>query len=187
MTIRRTTTIARSVDEPVTAAVAPDTAVTAVATAADTAADVADTAGADAAEAAARLRLIVARLGRTVRQHAAAGLSPSELSALATVEEHEPIRMSDLAGYESVGAPVMSRIVDSIERRGLVTRASDPTDGRACLIELTDAGRSTLGQLWSARAAVLTQRIGRLSAAQSATLSAALPVLEALVRDSSTD
>jgi DNA-binding MarR family transcriptional regulator len=135
------------------------------------------------AEVAARLRLVIARLARTVRQHAAAGLTPSQLSALASIEEHGPIRMSDLAAYESVGASVATRVVDSLEKLDYVARVSDATDRRACLIELTDAGRRVLQELWHARATVLIDRIGRLTPAQSATLVAALPVLEALVRD----
>lgn len=135
------------------------------------------------AELAARLRLVIARLARTVRQHAAAGLTPSQLSALSTIEEHEPIRMSDLAGHESVGAPVITRVIDSLEKVGYVTRVSDPTDRRACLIELTDGGRKVLQELWSARATALTQRISRLSTSQTAALAAALPVLEALIHD----
>ena len=135
------------------------------------------------AELAARLRLVIARLARTVRQHAAAGLTPSQLSALSTIEEHEPIRMSDLATHESVGAPVITRVIDSLEKLGYVARVNDPTDRRACLIELTDGGRAVLQELWSARATALTQRISRLSASQTAALDAALPVLEALVHD----
>lgn len=134
------------------------------------------------AELAARLRLVIARLARTIRQHAAAGLTPSQLSALSTIEEHEPIRMSDLAAHESVGAPVITRVIDSLEKLDYVARVSDPTDKRACLIELTDGGRRVLQELWSARATALTQRISGLTAAQISALDAALPVLEALVR-----
>jgi DNA-binding MarR family transcriptional regulator len=135
------------------------------------------------AELAARLRLVVARLGRTVRQHAAAGLTPSQLSALASVEEHDSIRISDLAGCESVGAPVMTRVVDSLEKLGYVGRVADPSDGRACLIELTDGGRAVLAELWSTRTAVLSKRLARLPRSQVDALAGALPALEALVRD----
>jgi DNA-binding MarR family transcriptional regulator len=81
---------------------------------------------------------------------------------------------------------VATRVIDSVEKLGMVRRVSDPTDGRACLIELTDEGHRTLSQLWSTRAAVLTKRIGRLSPEQASALAAALPALEALTRDTST-
>jgi DNA-binding MarR family transcriptional regulator len=135
------------------------------------------------AETAARLRLVISRLARAVRQHGAAGLTPSQVSALATIEEFGPIRMSDLAGYELIGAPVATRVVSSLQELGLVQKAHGSTDGRVSLIELSDAGRETLNELWSERAAGLTARIERLNPDQIAVLTAALPVLETLVRD----
>ena len=135
------------------------------------------------AETAARLRLVISRLSRAVRQHGATGLTPSQVSALATVEEFGPIRMSDLAGHELIGAPVATRVVSSLQELGLVQKAQGSTDGRVSLIELSDAGRATLNELWSERAAGLTARIERLQPEQVAVLAAALPVLETLVRD----
>jgi DNA-binding MarR family transcriptional regulator len=135
------------------------------------------------AETAARLRLVISRLARAVRQHGAAGLTPSQVSALATIEEFGPIRMSDLAGYELIGAPVATRVVASLQELGLVQKAHGSTDGRVSLIELSIAGRETLNELWSERAAGLTARIERLQPEQVAVLTAALPVLETLVRD----
>lgn len=135
------------------------------------------------AESAARLRLAVSRLARSVRNHGSAGLTASQLSALSTLEECGPIRLGDLAARESVGAPVVSRVIDSLEKLELVARVADARDGRACLIELTDAGRRTLAQLWSDRTAGLTRRIAALNRHQLATLQAALPILETLARD----
>jgi DNA-binding MarR family transcriptional regulator len=135
------------------------------------------------AETAARLRLVISRLARAVRQHGAAGLTPSQISALATIEEFGPMRMSDLAGYELIGAPVATRVVATLQDLGLVQKAEGSTDGRVSLIELSAAGRETLNELWSERAAGLTARIERLQPEHVAVLIAALPVLETLVRD----
>jgi len=135
------------------------------------------------AETAARLRLVISRLARAIRQHGAVGLTPSQVSALATIEEFGSIRMSDLAGYELIGAPVATRVVSSLQELGLVQKAHGSTDGRVSLIELSEAGRETLNELWSERAAGLTARIERLQPEQVAVLTAALPVLETLVRD----
>jgi DNA-binding MarR family transcriptional regulator len=135
------------------------------------------------AETAARLRLVISRLARAVRQDGAAGLTPSQVSALAAIEEFGPLRMSDLAEYEAISAPLASRVVACLQELSLVQRAAGSTDGRVSLIELTDAGRETLAELWSERAAGLTARIERLQPEQVAALTAALPVLETLVRD----
>ena len=133
-------------------------------------------------QTAARLRLVVSRLARAVRQHGAAGLTPSQLSALATIEEFGPIRISDLAAHESIGAPVATRVVASLEELGYLGRIDDATDRRACLIDLTKNGRRVLKELWSERTASLNSRIEKLSATEVALLQAALPVLEILAR-----
>ncbi len=56
-------------------------------------------------ETAARLRLVMLRLARALRHQASASLSPSQVSALASVDEFGPLRISALAALESVGAP----------------------------------------------------------------------------------
>jgi DNA-binding MarR family transcriptional regulator len=135
------------------------------------------------AETAARLRLVISRLARAVRQHGSAGLTPSQVSALATLEEYGSMRMSEIAARELIGASVATRVVANLEELGLVQRAAASTDGRVSVIELSDAGRQILIDLWNERAAGLTARIERLQPDQAATLQAALPVLETLVRD----
>jgi DNA-binding MarR family transcriptional regulator len=135
------------------------------------------------AETAARLRLVVSRLARTLRQHGAAGLTPSQLSAFATIEEFGPVRTSELATREMVGAPFATRVVASLEELGFVDRVDDPRDGRACLIQVTAAGRATLEALWTERTAGLNGRISGLMPDQVALLDAALPVLELLTRE----
>ena len=60
----------------------------------------------------ARLRLVVARLYRQMVQ--ASGrqdLTLSQLSALAKIEEHGPLRLGELAAREGVAGPSMIRSV----------------------------------------------------------------------------
>jgi DNA-binding MarR family transcriptional regulator len=134
-------------------------------------------------QTAARMRLVVTRLAKAVRQHGAGGLTPSQLSALATIEDLGPIRISDLASREAVGAPVATRIVASLEHLGYLKRFEDSSDRRACLIDLSSKGRHNLKKLWGERNAGLTSRIENLNDEDLALLQAALPVLEILARD----
>ena len=78
-------------------------------------------------------------------------LSPSQVSALASVDEFGPLRISALASLESVGAPVATRVVASLEELDLLKRTDDPEDKRASLVELSDHGRDVLATLWSER------------------------------------
>ena len=134
---------------------------------------------------AARLNLIVGRLMRTIRQHAAAGLTPSQLSALVTVDERGPLRISALATQESLGAPAATRVVASLEEAGLVTRSSDPDDKRASLITLTKVGNETLKSLRKERATGLGAQLDALSESERRLLERALPVLEKISHDCS--
>jgi DNA-binding MarR family transcriptional regulator len=134
-------------------------------------------------ETAARLRLVLVRLGRALRHQGSTALTPSQLSALASLEELGPLRISALATVESVGAPVATRVVGSLEDLQLLERTDDPDDKRACLVKLTDLGRHTLTTVWGERTVGLSSRIDRLSPSERSRLEAALPALEKIVRD----
>lgn len=75
-----------------------------------------------------------------------AGLSHFEYSVLANLSEAEEgtRRMSELAWLSAGSLPRLSQVVTRLERRGLVRRTPDPTDGRYTLAVLTDAGRETV-------------------------------------------
>jgi DNA-binding MarR family transcriptional regulator len=134
-------------------------------------------------DTAARLRLVMFRLARALRHEGSTALSPSQVSALASVDEFGPLRISALATLESVGAPVATRIVASLEELDLLKRTDDPDDKRASLVELSDHGRDVLAALWSERTIGLSSRLERLSPAERNRLELALPALEKLTRE----
>lgn len=132
---------------------------------------------------AVRLRLVLVRLARAIRQNGNVGLTPSQISALATLEEYGPMRMSALASYESVGASVATRVAASLEELGFVNKTSDPEDRRACLVELSKEGRTLLAQLWMERTIGLSSRLEGLTKCDRDQIDKALTVLEKMVRD----
>ena len=134
-------------------------------------------------DTAARLRLVLLRLARALRHQGSTVLSPSQVSALSSVDEFGPLRISALATLESVGAPVATRVVASLEELDLLTRTEDPDDKRASLVELSDHGRSVLSALVSERTIGMRSRLERLTPAERARVNAALPALEKLARD----
>lgn len=135
------------------------------------------------AETAARLRVVIARLARQLRQHSPGGLTPSQWSALATVETHGPLRIGDLAEREGVTAPTATRVVASLEEAGLLSRASDPADRRTSYIALTDEARRKLESTRGAQATELVQRLSEMPAADVQRLVDLLPTLESLLTD----
>jgi DNA-binding MarR family transcriptional regulator len=134
------------------------------------------------AELAARLRLALARITRRLRQHTPQSLSSSQVSTLASVEELEPVRLSDLAVVEGVSLPTQSRVVASLEQHRLLVRKPDPDDGRAAQLHITAQGRERLEQLRTERSAFLVERLGTLTEAQRTALTGALDALETLAK-----
>ncbi|WP_103382234.1 MarR family winged helix-turn-helix transcriptional regulator [Pseudonocardia dioxanivorans] len=132
---------------------------------------------------AARLGLVVGRLNRRIRIDGRESVPPLQLSALVTVEQRGPLRLSELARREAVTAPTMSRVLAALDDQGLVVRTVDPDDARGVLITLSSKGAEVLKEVRNHRTALVARRLGRLDAAQLAAVHDALPALEALLVD----
>ena len=131
-------------------------------------------------ELAARLRLAVGRLARQLRR-SSAGLTLSQLSALASVELLEPVRLSDLAAREGVAAPSMTRIAARMVEAGLCERRESPDDARSTLLTTTAAGRRALRKVREERTQLLATKLAALPAEQREHLADAVHLLESLV------
>ncbi|MFJ5234690.1 MarR family winged helix-turn-helix transcriptional regulator [Kitasatospora sp. NPDC088391] len=137
--------------------------------------------GLDPAEVV-RLRLVIARLHRQLAQASdRQEFTFAQLSALARIEQHGPIRLGELAALERVAAPSMTRTVGPLVAARLVSRIPDPDDRRSALVELSPEGVELLADTRQRRSEVLTRRTDELTAEERELLVAALPVLERLV------
>lgn len=65
----------------------------------------------------------------------------SQCYALEAVVRSGPQRLNDLAAHLYLDKSTTSRIVDSLEKKGLVERTTDPSDRRAVQLEATEAGQ----------------------------------------------
>jgi DNA-binding MarR family transcriptional regulator len=133
------------------------------------------------ADLAVRLRLAIARTARRLRQEAGEELSPSQTTALATIDRHGPLTPSELAVRERIQRPTVTRIVARLEEAGLVQRTRDPQDGRSSLVALTPAGRELLARGRTRKDAYLARRLRELDAEERATLQRAAAILERLL------
>ena len=129
---------------------------------------------------AGRLRLAMAGLSRRLRKDWPDELTPSRLSALATVASAEPLAVGELAKRMAVSTPTVSHIVDALDKLGLVSRQPDPNDRRVCRLTTSEAGAELLEELSRRTTGTLADRIHQLPLAQQTALEAALPALEAL-------
>jgi DNA-binding MarR family transcriptional regulator len=129
---------------------------------------------------AARLRVAVLRLSRRLRKHELAGLTPSQLSTLATVGQAGPVRLGDLAAVERIAPSTLTRLINVLEEKGLVHRDAAPGDARAFLVSVTDQGRKVLEQIRQEATSLLAEILMTLPPDQLAALADALPALEQL-------
>jgi DNA-binding MarR family transcriptional regulator len=138
----------------------------------------------DDPELAAHLRLVIMRLARQLRSQTVAGLSPSLISALVTIERKGPVTLGQLAALERVKPPSVTRMVAALEQAGLVRREADPVDRRVARLSLTAEGKRTVARSRTRKTAYLARRLRDLDDAQLASLRQALPVLERVLEGS---
>jgi len=129
---------------------------------------------------ATRLRVAIARLSRRLRHHELAGLTPTQLSALATVEQAGPLRLGDVAAVEGIAPSTLTRIVTALEECGYVKRCAVPGDARASTLAITPRGHEVLERIRHESTAMLAQSLALLGPEQIEVLADALPALEQL-------
>ena len=129
----------------------------------------------------APLRLTMLRLHRRLRKNSNAGLTPSQLSALTTLERHGEMPIGRLAEREQITKSSVTRLVVKLETMGLVQRGLDAKDSRSWRVDLTDRGRELLAASSARADAYLARQIAALTAGDQQRLLAAVPVLERLL------
>ena len=98
------------------------------------------------------------------------GLSMARTKVLLALRERGPVRQSVLAADFGLSPHSITDIVDGLERLGMAERRPDPTDRRAKLVAITEAGQAGLEVANATRQRLLTQIFGVLSEADRAAL-----------------
>jgi DNA-binding MarR family transcriptional regulator len=108
-------------------------------------------------------------------------LSLTQLRVLAILRDRR-LRMTALADYLGLEKSTISGLVDRAERRGLLERALDASDGRAVEVYLSSGGMELAGLLESHVAQSLSPLTGTLTPAERRRLQA---LLERMLGDES--
>jgi DNA-binding MarR family transcriptional regulator len=134
-------------------------------------------------DVAARVHSTAIRLLRTLRREDdGSGLSAPRLSALSVVVFAGPMSLAGLAAAEQVKPPTMSRIVDALVERGLVTRIAKPGDRRSVEIAATREGIQLLDAGRERRVGALVSRLRKLAESERRALARGVEILERVVR-----
>lgn len=132
-------------------------------------------------ELASQLRPSLLRLTRIVRlQRADTSVTLTQLSAMGTLHKHGPLSAGELAACEKVQPPSMTKVLASLEERGLVERAPHPGDRRQAIIAITAAGVALLDSERRLRDEFLSERLSQLTPEERTALRNAIVVLDKL-------
>jgi DNA-binding MarR family transcriptional regulator len=88
--------------------------------------------------------------------------------------------ITEMAQAEQVRPPTMTRLIDGMERDGLVRRKPDPRDGRVVVVTATPRGRSVLEAARERRLAGIERTLAPLSATELDAVARAASILETL-------
>jgi DNA-binding MarR family transcriptional regulator len=105
------------------------------------------------------------------------GLTASEINALANLADGRARTVSELGAAAGTRPTTLTSVLDRLEGRGLIVRASAPGDRRAVLIELTPVGQRTAATIWTAITDLEHRALATLPAATIAALRSALQAL----------
>lgn len=90
------------------------------------------------------------------------------------------MRLADLAEHEGIARSTITRIVRQLEDSGLVTRESDPRDGRSAITALTPAGSNLLADARGRAQTFLAERAAALGDLTTDRIADTAAVLERL-------
>jgi DNA-binding MarR family transcriptional regulator len=116
-----------------------------------------------------------------IRLPAVEHLNFTTLSVLHTLSRKGPLRIGELLNTEQLTQPAITQVVQRLEHGGLVKRQTDPRDGRAVLVHLTERGVEVVASRHAHRVAQLTRLVAHLTPTEQEVLALALPVLRHLI------
>lgn len=120
-------------------------------------------------------------LRRARRDDAKSGTSDARLSALSVLVFAGPKTVSELAGWERVRVPTMSRLVAAMEAEGLVRKARNGSDARSVLLHPTPKGRRVLDRARDLRLSALATLFAGATPAELETVREAAAIVDRLV------
>jgi DNA-binding MarR family transcriptional regulator len=127
------------------------------------------------------VRVAVNRLSRTLRaQKADTTVSDAQFSALALLHRDGAMTLADLSRAEGVTPPSMTKTVNTLVDRGLLTKDDHGDDRRKVLLCPTPAGHELVTETRHRRDDWLTPRLASLTPTERRTLTAATDILRRL-------
>ena len=119
------------------------------------------------------LKLMRAAESTTARVHrhlSSAGLTLSQFGVLEALYHLGPRSQKEIGEKMLRTSGNMTMVIDNLEKRGLVRRKRSKSDRRCFIVHLTDEGNKIISKIFPKHAAVITNEMKVLSAAEQKTL-----------------
>jgi MarR family transcriptional regulator for hemolysin len=112
-----------------------------------------------------------------IRRHRDPDLSVPQFRALAFLSHNAGTSLSEVAEHVGLTLPSMSKLIDGLVGRHLVTRQISPTDRRCVTLALTETGQAALLAARQATQVYLSELLVGLPEAERATIIQAMQTL----------
>lgn len=101
-------------------------------------------------------------------------LTQAEYDVLLTVtrDDDHAARLRDVTANMLISQPSVSRLVDRMVARGLISKCPDPQDGRGAIVRATDTGLAAFRRVATAHGRSIAERMSVLTDAELAQLQA---------------
>ncbi|WP_454116883.1 MarR family winged helix-turn-helix transcriptional regulator [Microbacterium aurum] len=101
-------------------------------------------------------------------------LTQAEYDVLLTVTrgDDHAARLRDVTANMLISQPSVSRLVDRMVARGLISKCPDPQDGRGAIVRATDTGLAAFRRVTTAHGRSIAERMSVLTDAELAQLQA---------------
>ena len=132
--------------------------------------------GNDAARSLLDVVMLVMRTVSADMRRPPRPLAPAQMGSLMRIAAG-PCTMSDLARFQAVSLPTISKSVDMLVRRGWVERWIDKQDRRQTMARLTSSGRRMLTHIKQRTERQVTRTLAPLTVSEREQLVSALSIL----------
>ena len=94
------------------------------------------------AQVLATVPMIMRTIRHEMRRHRPSGLSVPQFRAMAFIYRRRGVSLSRIADHMGLTLPTVSKMVDTLVKRGLVMRETSADDRRCLILRLTEQGIS---------------------------------------------
>jgi DNA-binding MarR family transcriptional regulator len=127
--------------------------------------------------------LVMGTIRGQLRSHRRADISVPQFRAMGYIDRNQGASLSDLASHIGLTLPSMSKLVDGLVGRKLVTRISDALDRRRICLSLTPLGRNELKAAHHFTEKYLADQMAGLSEADLQAIARSMQVLKRLFQE----